>query len=148
MFQAMFRVLHRYGVPACFLLSAAPAGALELVVPELRWVLLAPPGRGPVQVIEVGRAVRPLASLYRGGRGAVLALAVEPKVRRVWVLADDGLDVHAAAGGRLLGHWSLPQAACAGRLELRGDATPRVWCGSRGFDAIDGLAALMPVRVQ
>lgn len=148
MFQAIFRVL-----ALCCVLggaaSAAPAGAVELVVPDLRWVLLAPSGGGPVQLIEVGRAVRPLASLHRRGRGAAIALAVQREPRRVWVLADDGLDVHAASSGRLLGHWSFPQGACAGRLEaVSAGGPPRVWCGPRGFDAVAGAAVLVPARAH
>lgn len=147
MFQAIFRAFALCGVLAGAA-SAAPAGAVELVVPDLRWVLLAPSGAGPVQLIEVGSAVRPLASLHRRGRGGAIALAVQREPRRVWVLADDGLDVHAASSGRLLGHWSLPQEACAGRLEVSAGGPPRVWCGTRSFDAVAGAAVLVPAGAR
>lgn len=143
----MFQILPRLFCLCSVLALAAPVSALELAVPDFRWVLLAPPRGGPVQLIEVDRGLRPLASLHRHGRGIVVALAVQREARRVWVLADDGLDVHAASG-RLLGHWSLPPGACAGRLEAPAAGMPRVWCGARGFEARVGAAVLVPATAQ
>ena len=93
--------------------AAVGKGGVEFYAADLKWVLLAAPGSGAVQVLDVSRGVTPLATLRSAQRGKVLAVHVQRASRRVWVLADSGLDVHDGFNGHLLGHWAPPQGGAS-----------------------------------
>lgn len=126
---------------ALFAASVDAAGrGLEVYCPALKWVLLVPPGGRAVQVIDVSRAVTPLATLYRHQRSPILALHMQSSKRRVWVLADNGLDVHDGFSGRLLGHWPAPDGARLDRLEVDASGRLSVWSGTQCFEPVAGGA--------
>lgn len=132
------------------LLAAAPtrAGGVEAYCPSLKWVLLAPPGGSAVQVIDVRRGVTPLSTLRSRPRGAVLAVHVQVATRQVWVLADNGLDVHDGFSGRMQGSWPAPEGVRLDRLELDADGRLTVWSGARPFEAVRGAALLVPAGAR
>ncbi|WP_374246143.1 hypothetical protein [Zoogloea sp.] len=132
------------------LLAAAPtrAGGVEAYCPSLKWVLLAPPGGSAVQVIDVSRGVTPLATLRSRPRGAVLAVHVQAASRRVWVLADNGLDAHDGFSGRVLGHWAAPEGVRLDRLEADAVGRLTAWSGARPFEAVHGAAVLVPAGAR
>lgn len=117
--------------------GVAQADGLEAYCPALKWVLRAPPGDSRVQVIDVSRGITPLATLQRPRRGRVLAVEVQVASRQVWVLADDGRDVHDAFSGRLLGHWPVPAGARLDHLVAAGDGR---------LMALGGVHAYVPER--
>ncbi len=131
-------------------LQVAPACAAGVAAycAELQWVLLAPDGGGTVQVIDVRRGVTPLATLRSRQRGPIVALHVQAASRRVWVLADNGLDAHDGFSGRLLGHWPAPAGVRLDRLEADGAGRPTAWSGAQAFEAVSGAAALVPAGAR
>lgn len=131
-------------------LAAAPAraGGVEAYCPELKWVLLAPPGGSAVQVIDVRRGVTPLSTLRSRPRGPVLAVHVQAASRRVWVLADNGLDAHDGFNGRVLGHWRAPEGVRLDRLEADAAGRLTAWSGARPFEAVQGAAMLVPAGAR
>ena len=131
-------------------LAAAPAraGGVEAYCPELKWVLLAPPGGSTVQVIDVRRGVTPLSTLRSRPRGPVLAVHVQAASRRVWVLAENGLDVHDGFSGRVLGHWPAPEGVRLERLETDAAGRLTAWSGAQPFEAVQGAALLVPAGAR
>lgn len=129
-------------------LAAADQGGIEYYSPELKWVLRVPPGDNAVRVIDVSRGVTPLATLRGRQRGQVVALQVQPASRRVWVLADNGLDVHDGFNGRLLEHWSAPEGVRLERLETDPVGRPAAWSGARRYQALTGVVTLIPVDAR
>mgnify|MGYP002145020755 CR=1 FL=1 len=121
-------------------MAPAWAAGVEAYCAELQWVLLAPDGGGTVQVIDVRRGVTPLATLRSRQRGRIVALRVQVANRRVWVLADNGLDVHDGFSGRLLGHWPAPDGARLDRLEVDASGRLSVWSGTQCFEPVAGGA--------
>jgi len=127
--------------------TAGERGA-ESYSPELKWVLLAPPGGSVVQVLDVSRGVTPLATLRSRARGPVVAMQAQLAGRRVWVLAGNGLDVHDGFSGRLLGHWAAPEGVRLDRLEVDGSGRPAAWSGTQAFEAVTGAAVLAPLGAR
>lgn len=128
--------------------ASAWAGGVEAYCPELKWVLLAPPGGSAVQVIDVRRGVTPLATLRSRPRGPVLAVHVQAASRRVWVLAADGLDAHDGFSGRLLGRWPAPPGVRLDRLAVDDGGRLTVWSGAQPYVAPAGAALLVPAGAQ
>lgn len=128
--------------------AAAGTGGVEFYAADLKWVLLAAPGSGVVQVLDVSRGVTPLASLRNARRGTVLALHVQRASRRVWVLADSGLDVHDGFNGHLLGHWAAPEGVRLERLETNRAGQLEAWSAARPYEAQVGAAVLAPAGAR
>lgn len=141
----MFR-LPLLALTSAIAIVAAPAraGGVEAYCPALKWVLLAPAGGSTVQVIDVSRGVTPLATLRSRPRGPVLAVHVQASSRRVWVLAENGLDAHDGFSGRVLGHWPAPEGVRLDRLEADAAGRLTAWSGPRPFEAVQGAAMLVP----
>jgi hypothetical protein len=133
---------------AVVLPAAAGTGGVEFYAADVKWVLLAAPGSSAVQVLDVSRGVTPLATLRSTRRGKVLAVHVQRASRRVWVLADSGLDVHDGFNGRLLGHWAAPEGVRLERLETNGAGGLEVWGGARPYEALVGAAVLVPAAAR
>ena len=141
----MYRlVASLFCVFAVVLPAAAGTGGVEFYAADLKWVLLAAPGSSVVQVFDVSRGVTPLASLRSARRGKVLAVHVQRASRRVWVLADSGLDVHDGFNGRLLGHWAAPAGVRLERLDIDGAGQLAAWSGARAYEAVVGAVVLVP----
>lgn len=128
--------------------AAVGKGGVEFYAADLKWVLLAAPGSGAVQVLDVSRGVTPLATLRSAQRGKVLAVHVQRASRRVWVLADSGLDVHDGFNGHLLGHWAPPQGVRLERLATNGAGQLEVWSAVRPYEALVGAAVLVPAGAR
>lgn len=126
--------------------ATAVAAGVETYCPTLKWVLRVPAGDSRVQVIDVSRGVTPLATLWRPRRGRVVAVEVQVESRRVWVLAEDGLDAHESYSGRLLGHWSTPAGLPLDRLTVDGDGRIAAWRGARAYVPENGAAVLVGQR--
>lgn len=131
-------------VATCSAIQPAVAGGVEAYCPDLKWVLLAPPGGSTVQVLGLRHGVTPLATLRSRPRGPVLAVHVQSASRRVWVLAGNGLDVHDGFSGRLLGHWSAPDGVRLERLDTDSAGRLTAWSGARAYEAVVGAAVLAP----
>lgn len=130
-------------------LAAVGQDGVESYSPELKWVLRVPPGDNAVQVIDVSRGVTPLATLRARQRGKVLALRVQAESRHVWVLADNGVDVHDGFSGRLLNHWSAPRGVSLDRLEIdAGGRRVTAWSAERRYVALTGAVALIPADAR
>ena len=71
--------------------------------------------------------------------GTTLA-AIDDADLAVWVLADNGLDVHDGFSGRLLGHWPAPDGARLDRLEVDASGRLSVWSGTQCFEPVAGGA--------
>ena len=86
------------------------------------------------RAIEVLRGTEPLRN------PDLLALQATGTPFVVWVLADNGLDVHDGFSGRLLGHWPAPDGARLDRLEVDASGRLSVWSGTQCFEPVAGGA--------
>lgn len=128
--------------------SVWAGSGVESYCEPLKWVVLAPAGSSAVQVVDVSRGVTPLATLRSPRRARLLAVHVDSATRRVWVLASNGLDVHDAYNGRVLGHWDFPSGVAPDRLGGAGAGSPEVWAGARRFRPLVGAALLVPADTR